>query len=130
MAGAVAGGRTIDTPVISIDILPTVLDATGAKMPATPPFDGKSLLPMLTGTAHAHHANLYFNSGEPKGEWAVRQGHWKAHGFKDKVALYDLSKDPSEAHDLVAKNPYKARELVRLHQVWLKEMVKSAHGGK
>ena len=125
-----AGGRTIDTPVISIDILPTALDATGAKMPTTPPFDGKSLLPMLTGTAHAHHANLYFNSGQPKGEWAVRQGHWKAHGFKDKVALYDLSKDPSEAHDLVAENPDKARELFGLHQVWLKEMVRSANGGK
>lgn len=124
-----AGGRTIDVPVISIDILPTALDATGTEAPTITPFDGKSLLPILTGTAHAHHATLYFNSGEPKGEWAVRQGHWKAHGFKEKFALHNLSEDPSEAHDLAAENPDKARELFGLHQVWLKEMVKSANGG-
>ena len=45
-----AGGRAIDTPVVSLDVLPTVLDAVGAAPPAgAPPFDGKSLLPLLTG---------------------------------------------------------------------------------
>jgi arylsulfatase A-like enzyme len=117
------GGRSIDTSIISLDILPTVLEATGIKETT---FDGKSLLPLLTGESKEHHAQLYWNSGEPKGEWAVRQGSWKAHGFKDRYELYDLANDPSEKQDLANKKPEKAKALVQLHQVWLKDMVKSA----
>lgn len=124
------GGRVIDAPVISLDILPTALDALGMDVPVKTPFDGKSLLPLLTGTSKVHHSELYWNSGEPKGEWAVRQGDWKAHGFKENFELYNLSNDPSEANDLVEKNTDKARELFHLHAEWLKEMVKSANGEK
>jgi arylsulfatase A-like enzyme len=123
------GGRTIDTPVISLDILPTALDALGVAPPSKTPFDGKSLLPLLVDGAMSHHSELYFNSGLPKGEWAVRQGPWKAHGFKEKFELYNLSKDPSEANDLAPTQPNKARELVQLHKRWLKEMVASASKG-
>ena len=88
------GGRALHTPVISLDILPTVLDALGQNEPAKNPFDGKSLLPILSGESTAHHSELYFNSGEPKGEWAVRQGDWKAHGIKNNFKLYNLANDP------------------------------------
>ena len=124
------GGRVIETPVISLDVLPTALDALGVEIPAKMPFDGKSLLPLLTGKSTAHHSELYWNCGEPKGEWAVRQGDWKAYGFKEKYELYNLSKDPSETNDLAAMNTGKARELFQLHAAWLKEMVKSANGEK
>jgi arylsulfatase A-like enzyme len=123
------GGRTIDTPVISLDILPTALDALGVAAPSKTPFDGKSLLPMLVDDAKSHHAELYFNSGLPKGEWAVRQGPWKAHGYKETFELYNLAKDPSEAKNLAASQPEKARELFLLHQSWLKEMVASTSKG-
>ena len=123
------GGRVIKTPVISIDILPTVLDATGADVPEETQFDGKSILPLLTGPADSHHTNLFWNSGPPKGEWAVRQGGWKAHGFREKFSLYDLESDPSETKDLSAKNPAKASELFDLHEKWLNTMVASAGTG-
>ena len=35
-----AGGRTVDAPVISLDILPTVVDAMGAKDTVKRMFDG------------------------------------------------------------------------------------------
>jgi arylsulfatase A-like enzyme len=124
------GGRTIDAPVVSLDILPTTLDALGVKAPTKMPFDGKSLLPLLAGRTEAIHDNLFFNSGAPKGEWAVRQGAWKAHGFKENYELYNLANDPSESKDVKAANAGKAKELFQLHAAWLKEMVKSANGGK
>jgi arylsulfatase A-like enzyme len=121
-----SGGRTIDAPVISLDILPTVVDAMGTKGEGRRVFDGKSLLPLLMGKSTAHHPVLYWNSGEPKGEWAVREGNWKAHGLKQKYELYDLANDPSEKMDLSAKRPELARRLAKRHKTWLAEMVQSA----
>jgi arylsulfatase A-like enzyme len=121
-----SGGRTIDAPVISLDILPTVVDAMGTKGEGRRVFDGKSLLPLLTGKSVTHHSALYWNSGEPKGEWAVREGNWKAHGLKQKYELYDLANDPSEKMDLSAKRPELARRLAKRHKTWLAEMVQSA----
>ena len=124
------GGRTINTPVSSIDILPTVIDATGIKVPEGTQFDGKSILPLITGQSGSHHTNMFWNSGPPKGEWAVRQGNWKVHGFREKYSLFNLVVDPSETQDLAAENPVKARELFDLHKKWLKTMVQSAGTGK
>jgi arylsulfatase A-like enzyme len=121
-----SGGRTIDAPVISLDILPTVVDAMGTKGEGRRVFDGKSLLPLLMGKPVTHHSVLYWNSGEPKGEWAVREGNWKAHGLKQKYELYDLANDPSEKMDLSAKRPELARRLAKRHETWLAEMVQSA----
>ena len=106
------GGRTIDTPVISLDILPTALDALGVKAPRKNPFYGKSLMPVLTGDAQTLHSELYWNSGEPKGEWAVRQSDWKAHGFKEKYELYNLADDPSETTDLKSKKLSQGKGIV------------------
>ncbi len=125
-----SGGRTIDAPVISLDILPTVVDAMGTKDTVKRVFDGKSLLPLLMGKSTSHHPVLYWNSGEPKGEWAVREGNWKAHGFKQKYELYDLASDPSEKTDLAAKRPKLARRLAKRHETWLAEMVQSAGKNK
>ena len=121
-----SGGRTIDAPVISLDILPTVVNAVSMKGEGRRMFDGKSLLPLLTGKSVTHHSALYWNSGEPKGEWAVREGNWKAHGLKQKYELYDLANDPSEKMDLSAKRPELARRLAKRHETWLAEMVQSA----
>jgi arylsulfatase A-like enzyme len=121
-----SGGRTIEAPVISLDILPTVVDAVSTKGEGRRMFDGKSLLPLLTGKSVTHHSALYWNSGEPKGEWAVREGNWKAHGLKQKYELYDLANDPSEKMNLAVKRPELARRLAKRHETWLAEMVQSA----
>ena len=120
------GGRVIETPVISIDILPTVLDALKLDRDAEHPFDGRSLLPLLGGETESHHDALYFNSGAEKDEWAVRQGNWKAHHLRGKLELFHLRKDPSEESDLSATFPHKLADLAALHEAWLKEMIASA----
>ncbi len=120
------GGRKIDVPVTSIDILPTVLDALGVAPPQANPFDGKSILPLLSGATQEHHDVIYWNSGPPKGEWAVRQGDWKARGYLKTVELYNLANDPSEQVDLAQQHPEKAVALQKLHAAWLREMEASA----
>ena len=116
------GGRTLDQPVISLDILPTVVEATGTGRLAKRQFDGKSLLPLLTGKSTEHHPVLFWNSGEEKAEWAVREGDWKAYSLRGKLALYDVANDPSEAKNLAAKKPALAKRLAKRHTDWQVEM--------
>lgn len=125
-----AGGRSIATPVMSLDVLPTVLDAIGAAPPAAaPPFDGKSLLPLLTGEATAHHDVLYWSGGGTAGDWAVRQENWKLHAIKDQVELTDLAADPGETANLAAKHPDRVKAMTALYDAWIEKMSDPIAGG-
>ena len=122
------GGRTVDTPVISFDILPTALDAVGA-MPAEHDFDGKSLLLLLEEQTRKHHDTLFWSKG-PGDEWAVRRGDWKLHWTKGRMELVDLAKDPSETMNLAADHPDKVRELSAAFDEWIAPMPEPIAGGK
>ena len=114
------GGKTVDQPVISFDILPTVLQAT-EQVPASEKFDGKSLLPMLTGKATEHHPSLYWSKG-PEDEWAIRTGDWKLHQKRGSVELIDLASDPSETKNVASANPAKVNELRSAYDLWIDQM--------
>lgn len=116
------GHRQIDTPIISLDILPTLLDALGLKPPTRNPFDGKSLLPVLRGEKSLLHPHLYWSTGGEKGEWAIRSGNWKLMGIRDQRELYHLGKDPAEENNLALQHPDKINELTKLHDTWLDQM--------
>ena len=123
------GGRSISTPVISLDILPTVLDAVGDRSVQSKPFDGKSLLPLLTGKATTHHDTLYFSEGS-RGEWAVRRGNWKLYGMNRQLQLFNLAKDPAEKVDLSAKSPDQVKELKTAFDHWIEQMADPITGGE
>ncbi len=121
------GGRTIDTPVISFDILPTALDAIG-RLPKENEFDGKSLLPLLTGETTTHHNSLYWSKGQ-EDEWAVRRGDWKLHWAKGSLELVNLADDPSEQQNVAASHPEKVKELNNAFDTWIAQMVDPITGG-
>jgi arylsulfatase A-like enzyme len=121
------GNRTIDAPVISFDILPTVLDATDG-LSTENDFDGKSLLPLLTGQTKKHHHTLYWSKGK-EDEWAVRRGDWKLHYRRGKTELVNLATDPSEKMNLADTQPEKIRELKTAYDAWLKPMAAPITGG-
>jgi len=121
------GGRVVDTPIISLDVLPTVLDALG-QLETDNDFDGKSLLPLIEGKTETHHPNFFWSEGGSTGEWAVRSGDFKLLGFKQRRELYNLAHDPAESKNLIDDQPAKAREIESLYDRWLDQMAPPASG--
>jgi arylsulfatase A-like enzyme len=116
--GQIGAGAAVDTPSISNDVYPTLLELAG--LPARPSqhADGVSLAPLLRGggtlarTALHWHAPHYHGSGStPAG--AIRKGSMKLiEWFEDgSLELYDLAADPGERHNLAADRAKEAAGL-------------------
>ena len=137
--GHIPAGKTSDVPAMTIDILPTVARATGAKLPAGK-LDGKDITPILRGEAGAkspHDAYYFYWNHELH---AVRSGPWKLYfprtyrtlegskagtdgqpgAYKDVKAgleLFNLDADLSERTDVAARNADVVRRLEQLADV-------------
>ncbi len=119
---------TINTPVISMDLSATILDAAGAKLMANESLDGTTLRPLLQGQSLNREA-LYFHyphyawhkSNRPGG--AIRSGKFKLIRRYDdnSVELYDLSNDIGEKQNLAGKMPGLAETLDGKLGEWLKQ---------
>ncbi|QDU88444.1 Arylsulfatase [Pirellulimonas nuda] len=116
--GRIPGGKVNDTPIVSMDVLPTVLAAAGVEPPADRPIDGVSLLPLaLSGGADAlptrplvWHFPHYREAPGPYS--IIRDGDWKLIKYwQGENELYNLKRDLSETNDLAGAEPEKAAEL-------------------
>jgi arylsulfatase A-like enzyme len=117
------GGRIVTTPISSLDILPTALDAAGIPLPVDKPLDGKSLLPLLTGKTREHVNTFYWSEGGEAGGWKLVQQRGQA-----TVELFNLADDPAESKDLAQKNAPKVAELSGLYDTWLAQMAEPLSG--
>ncbi len=122
--GRIPRGLVCAEPAMTIDILPTIAQLTGACLPAHP-IDGLDIRQLMTGKegARSPHDALYFYWDENLE--AVRSGRWKMHlphsyrtlggreggkagqpvKYEDastSLALFDLVKDPGETQDVSA----------------------------
>ncbi len=116
--GHVPAGRVSNKPVIQLDVLPTVLAATGVEMKPDWQLDGVNLLPLLEGkTDKLTPRELYFRFGV---QHAVRQGDWKlVKASKDmEPMLVNLAQDRAEQTDLGAQFPDKKIALQSLFDKW------------
>jgi len=116
--------KTYDAPVISYDILATMLAVAGVSQRESTPLDGVNILPYLTGKKRGKpHKTLYWKEGITA---AVRDGDWKLIRFPNKPAeLYNLNKDISEVNDLAADEPEKVKELYEKLWNWERELPRS-----
>ena len=122
------GGSTCDVPVLSIDIVPTVLAAAGIDLPPRRIIDGRNMLPVLEGSTKPLHTTMYWSSGGNDGKWAVRSGDWKLVAVKDSLELFNLRDDIGESSNLAPKYPAKVAELTRRYNQWLDEMAEPTSG--
>ena len=107
--GMIAPGTTSDHLSAFWDILPTLAELTGARIPEHT--DGLSLLPTLLGRKNQRHHEYLYWEFRPRGQQAVRYGKWKGVRMDiinhpdAPIALYDLERDVGETTDVSAVHP-------------------------
>ena len=120
--------KVIETPIMAIDILPTIVEVTQATLPKKI-IDGKSVWKVLTGETTKSPQEAYFFYYRVNELFGVRYGKWKLyfpHKYRtmngqelgkdglpgkykiidlEEIELYDLSIDSSETKNVAASNP-------------------------
>lgn len=107
----------VEEVVRHVDLLPTVLDAMDATIPAAHEerLAGESVLPLLRGEQRST-SPLVVTEKRVRGDDALRIGlrseRWKYlyDGTTEESALYDLDADPGESEDVAARHPEVRRE--------------------
>jgi arylsulfatase len=120
------GGRIDDTPGHLIDLMPTVLELTGATYPEThrgealPPLPGRSLGPVFEGREPEPRQALFLQYGPNR---AVIAGDWKlVSAFNRPWQLYRLDADRTELNDLADEQPDKVKALDALYRRWCRDV--------
>ena len=120
--GLTKPGAVCDTPMISNDLFPTIMELTGSRPEHS--VDGKSLVPLLRGEKLAdrplfwHYPHYGNQGGAPGG--AVRVGDWKLiEWYEDGTReLFNLREDLSETTNLASRMPSKVEELSAKLESW------------
>ncbi|MGB2559552.1 MAG: sulfatase [Akkermansiaceae bacterium] len=126
----VKASQEVDTPVVSTDIYPTLLDLVGLPLIPEQHVDGVSLKRLLDNGGktlereaiyfhypHYHHINTMGPAG------AVRMGDYKLIEVYEtgKLELYNLAEDIGEHNDLAAQKPELAAKMKNMLHKWRKE---------
>lgn len=132
--GVIPEGDICNNLASSIDILPTIVEITGASLPENK-IDGTSILPLLLGDKTASPRHEFYYYYQKNALEAVQSDYWKlvlphsGRSYRGKkpgsdgwpgaygteivrtVQLYDLRRDPGEWYDLAEIIPEKVKEL-------------------
>lgn len=140
--GKTTAGSTNDTPITSVDFMPTFAELAGVDVPSSQPVDGVSIVPLLQGNKIPErsifwHYPLYLKGevkqdqvipiyGASKGFWratpssAICRGDWKLiQYFEDgHIELYNVVQDVSEKQNLALEYPEKVAILKKELEQW------------
>lgn len=126
--GVTRPGSVCDSPVISTDFFPTILELAG--VPAEPDhhLDGVSFVSLLKGGTRErpamfwHYPHYGNQGGAPTG--AIRDGDWKLiEWYEDgRLELFNLAEDLSEKHNVAAEHPDLTQKLATRLRKWRSEM--------
>ena len=112
-------GKVTDEFLTSLEFLPTIAAATGAKPPAGVKLDGFDMLPVLRGEKKSSRTEMFW---ERRRDHAVRMGEWKWLQTGNASGLYNIAQDRAEKNDLSKQHPDIAAKLKARFQAWKAEM--------
>lgn len=138
--GKVEPETICDEPVINIDLMPTLADIAGAKIPASKTIDGVSIKGLffdskskLAKRSLFWHFPIYLQANARKADFEthdpwfrtrpgsiIRSGKWKLHEyFEDgRLELYDLESDIGETNNVAKDQPEVTAQLYADLKKW------------
>lgn len=117
--GKVPAGKVTDEFLTSLELVPTLLAAAGAKGPEGVKLDGFDLLPVLRGEVKSPRKEMFW---QRRGDKAARVENWKWVESGKGGGLYDLSKDLGEKMDLSGERPEVVKMMRERFAEWRKVM--------
>lgn len=124
-AGGIGGGRQVQPITAHIDLLPTLLELCGIAPPEDVTFDGRSLVPLLTGDDSDWPERTIFLQNQrvlDPIKWkhsAVMTDRWRLVSGGE---LYDIRQDPGQQQNVIDDHPQVAQELSDQYDRWWDEI--------
>lgn len=121
---AVPAGRTIDRLTAHIDVLPTLIDLAGLRLPHPTLFDGASLVPLLRGDGSWPDRTLFVHSQrvqQPE-KWrrsSVMTDEWR---LVNGGELYRIRTDSAEERNVASAFPSVVERLREAYERWWKDL--------
>lgn len=120
--GKIKAGTVCTTPVMSMDLFPTLLDFAGGKTNAEN-IDGVSIKNLLLNDSDLQDRDLFWSFGNKN---AIRSGKWKLVTIEKQdetsLELFDLDADISERNDLSATETEITKDLLEKLNNWNQEV--------
>ncbi len=125
------GRRKFNDPAMHIDLLPTLADACGIKLPAGLKIDGRSILPLLSEKVSQLPQRYLFmqhnraNVPQKGNNCMIRKGPWKVVKNTSKrgnYELYNIDNDPREKTNLAEQHPDRVQTFVREYEKWFDDV--------
>ena len=124
-------GSVSDTPIVAMDLFPTLSEIIDQPLPADRTIDGVSLVPLLSGRPIDRPDDQPFYYYNCENLQAVRYGSWKLHLTRTKEqvpfweknmaftklespVLYNLESDVSESSDVASMHPDVVRQMLSM----------------
>jgi arylsulfatase A len=130
--GVIKASTTCETPVITPDFYPTLLELAGVADDPKHVCDGESLVPLLRQTGTLKRQEIYWhyphynngNGGNAAPFTAVRQGDFKLLQFHEdgRFELYNLKEDIGETKNIAQQNREKVKSLNTKMELWRKSV--------
>jgi len=110
-------GKTVSEIAGAIDLLPTLTALAGVEPVGDKPLDGRDLMPLLLGRKAGWPERALYAAWGGKVSARTQQYRLDAAG-----ALFDMSTDSGQAHNIAADRPDVAARLARAAAAWRQEM--------
>lgn len=128
MAGpGIAADKTVNAAAFVQDVTPTLLDLVGgaAAIPGTKPISGRSLAPVLTGTAETAYGPNDAVGVEVSGNASITKGDYALVKYNppygdNQWRLYHVVNDPGQTTDLSTALPEVRADLERAYAAYAK----------
>ena len=113
--GQVEPGTVSDEFLTALEVFPTLVNASGAKLPEGVVLDGFDMLAVLQEKTRSTRESMFW---ERQGEYGARLGQWKLVRSRRGGGLFDLTEDIGERNDLSETLPDIRERVEQSYRRW------------